>query len=73
MEANVVGPDDSVSAVPANNCAANTAAGGITAALNTGGLVIVGNTVSRTVTSIGNRGACPLPGEATPIVTGNDH
>jgi hypothetical protein len=58
---------------PTNNCAANTVNGSILAAYNTGGLVIVGNTVSGSVTAVGNTGAGPLPGESTPIVSGNHH
>lgn len=58
---------------PTNNCAANTVNGSIVAAYNTGGLVIVGNTVSGSVTAVGNTGAGPLPGESTPIVSGNHH
>lgn len=58
---------------PTNNCAANTVAGGITATNNTGGLVIVDNTVSGTVLAVGNSGAGPLPGEGSPIVSGNHH
>ncbi len=56
---------------PANNCAANTVNGSILAASNTGGLVIVGNTVRAGVTSVNNSGAGPLPGETTPVVSGN--
>ncbi|MDP9094245.1 MAG: Ig-like domain repeat protein [Actinomycetota bacterium] len=58
---------------PTNNCAANTVNGSILAAYNTGGLVIVANTVSGSVTAVGNSGAGPLPGESTPIVSGNHH
>ena len=58
---------------PANNCPANTITGGITAANNKGGLVIIGNTVSGSITAAGNSGAGPLPGETTPIISGNHH
>ena len=58
---------------PPDNCAANTITGGITAANNRGGLVIVDNTVSGAITAAGNSGSGPLPGETTPIVAGNHH
>lgn len=58
---------------PTNNCAANTVKGGIRATANTGGLVIVGNTVGGAVAAVNNRGAGPLPGESSPIVSGNHH
>jgi len=58
---------------PANNCPANTISGGITAANNKGGLVIIGNTVSGAITAAGNSGAGPLPGQTTPIISGNHH
>jgi hypothetical protein len=58
---------------PANNCGANTVAGSILATNNTHGLVIVGNTVSGTVTASGNSGAGPLAAYPAPIVLGNHH
>jgi 5'-nucleotidase len=58
---------------PANNCPANTVAGSILATSNTNGLVIVGNTVSGTVTASGNSGAGPLAVYPGPIVSGNHH
>jgi hypothetical protein len=58
---------------PTNNCAANVITAGILAAYNTGGLVIVGNKVGSSVLAVGNSGAGPLPGESTPIVSGNHH
>jgi hypothetical protein len=55
------------------NCAANTVNGSILAANNKAGLVIVGNMVSSNVTTSGNSGAGPLPGQTGPIVSGNHH
>jgi hypothetical protein len=56
---------------PSHGCAANTVAGSIVVANNHAGLVIVGNTVSGFITSTGNSGAGPLPGETAPIISGN--
>ena len=56
---------------PTHNCAANLINGSINASYNTGGLVIVGNTVVSTVTTVGNSGTSPLGQPVT--VSGNHH
>ena len=56
---------------PANNCGPNTIRGSLNASNNTHGLVIVGNTVTGGITTTGNSGAGPLPGETGPVVSGN--
>lgn len=58
---------------PANNCPSNVIAGNITAVNNTHGLVIIGNQYSGSFTVSGNSGAGPLPGEGSPVVSGNHH
>lgn len=56
---------------PAHGCAANAVTGSIIALGNTGGLVIVDNTVEGAVVAHGNSGAGPLPGQEQPVVSGN--
>jgi len=56
---------------PDNGCKPNTVRGVIFAYQNTGGLVIIDNTVSGATFNIGNSGAGPLPGQDAPIVRGN--
>jgi 5'-nucleotidase len=58
---------------PTHNCPANTINGSLTATQNTAGLVIVGNRVSGGLLASGNSGTGPLPGESSPIVSGNHH
>lgn len=56
---------------PTNNCAANTVNGSITLTYNTGGLVVIGNTVSGSFLATNNSGTSPLGQPVT--ITGNHH
>jgi hypothetical protein len=57
-------------ATPNNDCAANTVNGNIQAVGNTHGLVIVGNTISGTITNSGNSGTSPL---GQPVTVSGNH
>jgi hypothetical protein len=56
---------------PEHDCAPNGVSGSMILTGNHAGLVAVDNTVDGTVLARDNSGAGPLPGQETPIVTGN--
>jgi hypothetical protein len=56
-----------------DGCAVNTIAGSLTLRNNTGGVQVIGNHVSGTVTTGGNSGAGPFPDDPAPNISGNGH
>jgi hypothetical protein len=58
---------------PEHGCAPDTTRGWLLVVNNSGGLVVVGNTVGGAVLAYGNTGAGPLPGQEQPVISGNHH